>query len=79
VMGMDLQDFTTAIQAMDAITHQEMLQDISCIAYPHMDKAKQGKKHRDIFKRAYPSTFTEQKQAVSIEEAAKILRQRYGQ
>jgi hypothetical protein len=56
-----------------------MLQDISCIAYPHMDKAKQGKKHRDIFKRAYPSTFTEQKQAVSIEEAAKILRQRYGQ
>lgn len=71
---MDLIQFNQAATAMDALQHQEMLQDISSFSFVHMEKNNRAKRHREIYSRAYPALSDGSRNVISMEEAAKILK-----
>jgi hypothetical protein len=75
VMEMDLELFIKASAAMDALTHQEMLNNMTVVSFPDVEKNQRATLHKSIYQRAYPIN---EKKAVSLDEAARILRSKYG-
>lgn len=47
------------IEAMNRLKAQEQLQNMDAIQYPHIKDKDRQKRHKEIFKRAYPKNFEE--------------------
>jgi hypothetical protein len=55
------------------IRARELLEEITVSSYPHTKPEAQKKKHKDIHKTAFPSTWNADKKPLSLEELAKVL------
>lgn len=54
---MTAQETKYYLQAMDRIKARERLELMDAIQYPHMKNKERKKRHKEVFKRAYPENF----------------------
>lgn len=59
ILAMTAQETKYYLQAMDRIKAEERLELMDAVQYPHMKDKDRGKRHKEMFKRAYPESFEE--------------------
>lgn len=52
---------------------REILEHITAATYPHTKPEFQRKKHKEIYKEAYPSTFDGERKPLTLEQLAKVI------
>ncbi len=70
---MDLETFNEYLEAMPMIRAREMLEEITVSSYPQTKPEYQKKKHKEIHKLAYPSTWSSDKKPLTLEQLAKVI------
>ena len=72
VMNMDVVSFESLSKAMPIIEHQDMLINMRVASYPHIKKDSATRLHKEVYKKAFPSEFT-QKKELTPEQAEKAM------
>jgi hypothetical protein len=74
---LDLALFGEAVKSMDIIMAQQSIESVSNSSFTSLKKNAQSSYIKNLQSRAYPD-FLKDRNVVSLDDAAKILRSRYG-
>lgn len=67
-----MEEFYLYLESMEIIRAQEILTEFTISDYPQLKKEDRTRIHKEVYKRANPSAFREQKK-LTLEDVARIL------